>query len=47
MILPRMTLNEQKSSVHSIDFGSENTVKIMKAIRKYLPSFMKALPIDS
>jgi hypothetical protein len=36
MTFPGMTLDEQTSFVHGIDFGSENAVKSMKAIKKYL-----------
>jgi hypothetical protein len=37
MALLRLTLDEQKSSVYSIEFGSEYAVKIMQTIEKYLP----------
>jgi hypothetical protein len=36
MILLRVTPDEQKSLVYSIDFSIENSVGIMKMIQKYL-----------
>jgi hypothetical protein len=48
MILSRLTTDEQKSSVHSIEFGSENAVKTMEAVGKYvIVIYMKALPVES
>jgi hypothetical protein len=47
MALLRLTPDEQKSSVHSIQFGRKYAVKIMQTIGKYLAIFMKALPVDS
>jgi hypothetical protein len=36
MVLPRLMLDEQKSSVHSRDFSSEDAVKSMEVRSKYL-----------
>jgi hypothetical protein len=44
--LLRLTLDEQSNSVHSIELHSENDIKIMEAIGKYLAITYESIPVD-